>query len=148
MSKPFWIILIAQFIGAAGEELGWRCFLQPTFQTRMNKIIASNLVGFLWGIWHVGIFDQGWLYVLSFLLFTISISIILGELLSRTRDNNLIIATFIHTLINLGLLLLFKEESGNLFAMSTFAISSFIVAITIMFIFYTKSMNKKSLTQQ
>ncbi|MGO4110284.1 CPBP family intramembrane glutamic endopeptidase [Paenibacillus sp. YAF4_2] len=49
LSHPFWLIIIAQFIGAAGEEFGWRCFLQPLFQTKLGVLPSSILVGLLWG---------------------------------------------------------------------------------------------------
>ncbi|WP_051271294.1 CPBP family intramembrane glutamic endopeptidase [Shimazuella kribbensis] len=139
LSEPFWIIIIAQFIGAAGEEFGWRCFLQPLLQSRFSVTVTSIIVGLLWGVWHVGIFAEGWLYTLSFLLFTVSISLILGELLRKTNGSNLIIATLFHTLINLGLLLFFKEESGNVVAMATTAVACFIVAVAIIWIHAIRS---------
>jgi membrane protease YdiL (CAAX protease family) len=139
LSEPFWLIVIAQFIGAAGEEFGWRCFLQPALQTKMKRIYASIVVGMLWGIWHVGIFAYGWLYVLSFLLFSVSVSVLLGEWLYHTNGNNLVIATVTHTLLNLGMLLWFKEEFGDLTSIATLAISTFLVTIVTVISFYIRS---------
>jgi membrane protease YdiL (CAAX protease family) len=34
VGPPVAALLVAQFVGACGEELGWRCFLQPTLGTR------------------------------------------------------------------------------------------------------------------
>ncbi|MBB6734159.1 CPBP family intramembrane glutamic endopeptidase [Cohnella zeiphila] len=129
LSHPFWLIVIAQFIGAAGEEIGWRLFMQPALQTRMSVLASSVLVGLLWGVWHIGVFAEGWRYAGSFLLFAVSISVILGELLRRPHGLKLPTAAAFHMLINLGMLLWFKEESGDAYAMTTMAIACFIVAV-------------------
>jgi uncharacterized protein len=134
LSQPFWLIIIAQFIGAAGEELGWRCFMQPMLQTKLSVLHSSIIVGLFWGIWHIGIFSEGWLYAFLFIMMAISISVILGELLRDARGNNLIIATTFHALINLVLLLFFNEESGSLLAMAVLSIACLVAAIAILLI--------------
>lgn len=132
LTNPFWLIIIAQFIGAAGEEFGWRCFLQPFLQTRLKVLNASLLVGLLWGIWHVGIFSEGFMFAGLFILSTVSMSVFLGELLSRAKGNHLMLAVSFHALMNLGMLLLFDEENGNLFAMATLAGSVMILALSFL----------------
>jgi membrane protease YdiL (CAAX protease family) len=128
MAHPIWLILIAQFIGAAGEEIGWRCFLQPALQTRMGVLLSSVVVGLLWGVWHVGVFAEGWLYASSFILFAVCLSVILGELL-RGKRLKLPTATTFHALINLAMLLWFKEEGGDAYAMATMAVATLIAAV-------------------
>ena len=39
--------------GPWGEEAGWRGYLTPKLLQTQNAIVASLLVGFLWGIWHL-----------------------------------------------------------------------------------------------
>ncbi|GMK37725.1 hypothetical protein PCCS19_07790 [Paenibacillus sp. CCS19] len=129
LSHPFWLIVIAQFIGAAGEEIGWRCFLQPTLQNRIGVLPASIVVGILWGIWHVGVFSEGIAYASFFILFAVSLSVILGELMRNTRSGTLLLAAAYHALINLGLLLWFNEEDGSRLAMGTLSIACTIAAI-------------------
>ena len=34
VGPPVAALLVAQFAGACGEELGWRCLLQPTLRLR------------------------------------------------------------------------------------------------------------------
>jgi membrane protease YdiL (CAAX protease family) len=34
VGPPVAALLVAQFVGACGEELGWRCFLRPTLGSR------------------------------------------------------------------------------------------------------------------
>lgn len=131
LSHPFWLIVIAQFIGAAGEEIGWRCFLQPMLQSRFGVLPASVIVGFLWGIWHIGIFAEGPGYALLFILFAVSISVILGELLRDASGGRLLISTTFHALINLGLLIWFNEEDGSRQAMGTLAVSCTLLAVIV-----------------
>lgn len=126
---PFWLIAMAQFIGAAGEEVGWRCFLQPTLQRRLGVLPASILVGILWGVWHIGVFAEGLTYALFFILLAVSLSVILGELLREARGGRLLLSALFHALINLGLLVWFNEEDGSLLAIGALAISSAIVAM-------------------
>ena len=133
LSQPFLIIVIAQFIGAAGEEFGWRCFLQPFLQSRLGVLFSSILVGLLWGLWHVGIFAQGPAFAGFFLLMAITLSIIMGELLRHSKGNHLFISTIFHALINIGLLLFFNEENGDVFAMGTVAIVCTIISICVYF---------------
>ncbi|SFJ90181.1 Membrane protease YdiL, CAAX protease family [Paenibacillus sp. UNC496MF] len=132
LSHPFWIIVVAQFIGAAGEEVGWRCFLQPTLQSRIGTFPASIVVGIVWGVWHIGVFAEGWVYASLFILFAVALSVILGELLSDARGGRLLLATSCHALFNLGLLLWFNEEDGSRLAMGTLATACAIAAVIVM----------------
>ncbi len=132
LSHPFWLIAIAQFVGAAGEEIGWRCFLQPTLQSRIGVFPASVVVGLLWGIWHVGVFAEGWAYASLFLLFAVSISVILAELLRDAKGGRLPLAAFYHAVVNLGLLLWFNEEDGSRLAMGSLAAACAIAAIVVL----------------
>lgn len=57
------VLLIAQLVGivvgafvntvpAAGEEIGWRGYLQPALTARLGLVPALVLGGVLWGAWH------------------------------------------------------------------------------------------------
>lgn len=142
LSNPFWLIIIAQFIGAAGEEFGWRCFLQPFLQTRLSVLYASLLAGLLWGIWHVGIFSESFIYASLFILSTVSMSVFLGEVLRRAKENHLILAVSFHALMNLGMLLLFDEENGILLAMAALAGAVTILALSMLFLSRRTKNNK------
>ncbi|KRF67236.1 hypothetical protein ASG99_16545 [Bacillus sp. Soil768D1] len=131
LSQPFLIIVIAQFIGAAGEEFGWRSFFQPFLQSRLGVLLSSILVGLLWGIWHVSIFAKGAAFAGFFLLMAIALSIIMGELLRHSKGNHLFISTAFHALINIGLLLFFSDEAGDVYAMGTVAVVCTAVSIGV-----------------
>lgn len=148
LSHPFWLIVIAQFIGAAGEEIGWRCFLQPTLQQRIGILPASIVVGFLWGIWHVGVFSEGIVYASSFILFAVSLSVILGELMRNIRGGTLLLAAAYHALINLGLLLWFNEEDGSQLAMGTLSITCTIAAVIAVVVGQITRSKKRSTTNR
>ena len=47
------VILTIGIILSIGEEIGWRGFALPRLQTRTNPLIASLIIGVLWGIWHI-----------------------------------------------------------------------------------------------
>ncbi len=45
-----WAVL---FGGPLNEEMGWRGFALPRLQLRYSPLIASVIIGILWGLWHV-----------------------------------------------------------------------------------------------
>ncbi|AEV84461.1 abortive phage infection protein [Actinoplanes sp. SE50] len=126
---PFLLIAVAQLIGACGEEIGWRCLLQPLLRTRFGPLTASVLVGLLWGLWHVPVFAEGPWYGGLFLLATIALSVVMGLALERARSYRLLLAAGFHTLINLGMLLFMNEESGAVLPIALFGASAAVAAL-------------------
>ncbi|MGO4110285.1 hypothetical protein [Paenibacillus sp. YAF4_2] len=82
------------------------------------------------GGWH-NVYSEGLLFAVSFIMMAVSLSVIVGELLRDSGGNNLVIASVFHALINLGLLLLFNEESGNSSAMAIISIASLAAALAV-----------------
>lgn len=103
------LMFVGIVIGAIGEEIGWRSFLQLTLEKKNTALLASIIVGTIWGLWHLGHYKNGMLFMIGFLLFTISASVIVAWLL-RGMQYNLIISVLFHISINLGFLLLFKNS--------------------------------------
>ncbi|GIG64566.1 CPBP family intramembrane glutamic endopeptidase [Phytomonospora endophytica] len=124
----FALIVVAQFIGACGEEIGWRCWLQPLLRTRYGVLTSSITVGLLWAAWHVQIFAQDPLYAAAFVLGAVSMSVVLGVALDRSGQRLLLAGAF-HTLINLGMLLVMDEESGAVAPMALFGGSCLFAAL-------------------
>jgi membrane protease YdiL (CAAX protease family) len=105
--------LIGMIIGATAEEIGWRSFLQPTLEQKYSVLNSSLIVGLIWGIWHIGHYMNGLIFMLVFLMFTISVSIVIMFLLKNTR-HNIIISALLHFSINLGVGIYFAEGLENI----------------------------------
>jgi len=108
--------IIGMIIGATAEEIGWRSFLQPKLEQKHSIFVSSLIVGIIWGIWHIGHFMNGIVFMLGFLIFTISVSMVMMFLLKNTR-HNIIISGLFHFSINVGFGIYFTEgfENINLF---------------------------------
>ncbi|MEV6976617.1 type II CAAX endopeptidase family protein [Kitasatospora sp. NPDC093806] len=129
LAHPFGLIAVAQLVGACGEEIGWRCYLQPLLRTRFGPLTASVAVGLLWGAWHVQVFAQRPAYAAGFLLATVAMSVILGLGLDGMRSGRLLLAGGFHTLVNLGLLLAMDEEDGAVPPMLLFGGACLLAAV-------------------
>ena len=103
------LMITGMLIGAFGEEIGWRSFLQPIFEKKNSVFVASVFVGIIWGLWHVGHYRNGLLFMAGFLLFTISVSIMVAWLLQGT-EYNLIISAVFHLSINIGFFVFFHNS--------------------------------------
>lgn len=117
-------------IGALGEEIGWRGFLQPLLEKNSSALFASVIVGLLWGLWHVGHYKNGPLFMIAFLLFTVSASIIIAWMYRDTKFN-IIIPMLFHTSINLCFFILFKHSLADYKFMAITAVVWLIPAIVI-----------------
>jgi len=122
--------LLGMIIGAAAEEIGWRSFYQPTLEKKHSVFISSLIVGLTWGLWHIGHYRNGLIFMLGFLVFTISVSIIMVYLLRNTKYN-IIISTLFHVSINIGFTVLFTDGFSDI---KLFLINSFIWLITAIII--------------
>jgi len=101
--------LLGIIVGAAAEEIGWRSFFQPTLENKHSVFVSSLTVGLTWGIWHIGHYRNGLIFMLGFLIFTVSVSIIVMYLLRNTQYN-LIISALFHVSINVGFTFFFYRR--------------------------------------
>lgn len=115
------------FIGALGEELGWRGYLQPLLETELSMVVSAVMAGVLWGIWHISYYQYGLSFMAGFTLFTIGASVILGVLLS-SDDYNLLAAVIFHIFINVGFVLFFKDIFTDPKAMLTNGVVWLVIA--------------------
>jgi membrane protease YdiL (CAAX protease family) len=99
------IMLGGMLLGAFGEELGWRGYLQNLLSRRQNGLIAFLIVGVLWGLWHVGNYQNGPTYVLFFVFSTIGYSAVMAWLI-QGANYNVIPACLFHFAVNAGFFLL------------------------------------------
>jgi membrane protease YdiL (CAAX protease family) len=105
--------MLGIIIGSAAEEIGWRSFFQPTLEQKHSVFVSCVIVGLTWGIWHIGHFVNGPIFMLGFLVFTVSVSIIIVFLYKNTQ-NNIIISSMFHTSINIGFTIYFTNGFENI----------------------------------
>lgn len=91
-------------LGAIGEELGWRGYLQKKLDTRTRGLFSSLLVGALWMPIHVAFFGKGPVFLLFLALLIISYSVVIYVLVQDTGFN-VLLASIFHLAINLSNLL-------------------------------------------
>lgn len=102
LTSPVTIIIcffaIVIFGGPLGEELGWRGFILPKLQEKINPLTSSIILGVIWTSWHIPMFyfhvsgyDIGFI---SYLLETIRLSILFTWLYNRTKSSLLIVILY------------------------------------------------------
>jgi len=124
---------IGLLIGAIAEEIGWRSFLQPTLEKNHSVFISSVIVGLIWGLWHMNYYFNGILFVLTFIIFSISASIIIMYLLKETQYS-IIISSLFHASINISFRIFFGINLDSKILFYLFLINSIVwllVAIII-----------------
>jgi membrane protease YdiL (CAAX protease family) len=123
------------------EEIGWRGFALPRLLNRVNALIASVILGLVWGAWHLPIFIWNIKGLSSstpfyiYLVYTISISVVMTWLLNHTQGS-LLVAIFFHFWINdwprfQYALLPVEDPGGSTFVMSTWLMAAFAVLVVV-----------------
>jgi membrane protease YdiL (CAAX protease family) len=100
---PFVLYLLLQLVGAAGEEIGWRGFMQPLLERRTARFAAAALTGVVWALWHVQIFAAAPLVAVAFLVSTVAFAILLGYMGNGSLWQRTATAAVGHWLINVTL---------------------------------------------
>jgi membrane protease YdiL (CAAX protease family) len=143
--QPLLIIpnfLVMFFIGGSvQEEFGWRGFALPRLLKTWNPLVASLLLGFIWGIWHLPLFfiegtGQYYMPLGIFLLMTFAFSVLFTWFYLHTGEN-LFSALLFHTTLNtfLGVFPpIQKIVGGNQLGMTYIMIAYGIVALVVVFL--------------
>lgn len=56
MQHPLYTALLqfpVMIVGGGLEEIGWRGFLQPTFQKRLSAFFSTLIISGIWAAWHI-----------------------------------------------------------------------------------------------
>ena len=87
-----------------GEEVGWRGYALPALQVRYSALLASLILGVLWGLWHLPVFfnpDTSYsnLPLLLFLVFIVPVAVLMTWLFNST-GGSVLMAMLFHAVLN------------------------------------------------
>jgi len=112
LAIPVIVLIIPYFIfillaGGGQEEFGWRGYAQEPLQQRFGILGGSILLGIAWGMWHLPLWfmpGEGHAYYsfFAFLLFTVSMSVIIGWLYNAS-GKKLVIPWIMHAISNVSM---------------------------------------------
>ena len=102
--QPISTINLIVFVLIAGEEIGWRGFALPHLAKRVGWLQASLIIGLLWAIWHLPLFNMAGMPqygspFLPYIGYTIALSVILS-VLTLSTGGSVVIATLFHGAVN------------------------------------------------
>lgn len=134
-------VIISAIPGAFMEELGWRGFALPKLQGKNTALIASIILGLIWGVWHIpSMVFFGETNALSIIWAVVNFipATILFTWLYNNTQGSLLLVTLFHasTQYSNNFLGMIPTETAN--------IISWIVAIVILFVFGMKNLSKDS----
>jgi uncharacterized protein len=94
------------FVLIVGEELGWRGYAFPRLLAERSALVASLILGALWGAWHLPTFfvpgaPQNGLPFSAFVVLTVAYSVVIGWVYVHARGS-VLIASLMHGAINLS----------------------------------------------
>lgn len=110
---PFMVFAVAQVLGALGEEIGWRGFMQPMLESRVSRLTAILITGTTWALWHVQAYTQGLVVALSFFTTAVAFAVLLGYLSNGTVRQRILIATTGHWAINVALAMAVGDDTAS-----------------------------------
>ena len=124
LPAPLALILLAQFLGAAGEEVGWRGLVQPLLETRMPALPAAVITGLFFGLGHFYVAGVGIAVYSVFVVSAIAQSIAAAALTTgRSYWVRILVATVLHWGINIGILVGFSNADESMLWMTNTAIA-------------------------
>lgn len=110
-------ILLNVWMWLITEETAWRGYALPRLQRRFNPLVASLVLGALWGLWHLPLFFiadsfQAQIPLVGFLVSTVATSVIIGWVFNHARGSVLIVA-LLHGLTDVAIAFSGVMTSGS-----------------------------------
>lgn len=101
---PYFVFIL--LVGGGQEEFGWRGYAQEPLQQKFGILNGSIILGLVWGVWHLPLWfmsGEGHTYYpfSAFLIFTVSMSVIIGWLYNAS-GKKLIIPLIVHSISNVS----------------------------------------------
>ena len=142
LRQPLLILptFVAMFLvgGSVQEEFGWRGYALPRLLAVWNPLLASVVLGLVWGLWHWPLFfvdgaSQAFMPFGVFVLLVTGFSVLFTLAYVRT-GRNLFSALLLHTVINTSLSLfppIEQRAGGNQMALTYLALAYVVVAVVL-----------------
>ena len=136
------------------EEIGWTGYAFPKMSLRQNKIIASIIIGLLWGCWHLPVIDflgsatPHGQYLLAFFLAFIALLTAMRVIIAWVYSNtgSVFLAQLMHA-ISTGCLVMFGPSKISPAQEALwYAVYAVILWITVLIIFLITSKKHERLT--
>lgn len=122
---PLYLVMVVlmPWNGPVGEEFGWRGYALPKLQNKYGPLIASLVIGSIWGIWHLPSFFApqgvigaiatalGMVFLIPYTLGTIANSIFMTWLYNKSKASALIAGIIWHAAINFWAPVLLSDSS-------------------------------------
>jgi len=122
---PLYLVMVVlmPWNGPVGEEFGWRGYALPRLQNKYGALIASLVIGLIWGFWHlpsffapsgvVGVLTAsiGLVFIPLYILGTIANSIFMTWLYNKSKASALIAGIVFHAAINFWAPILLSDSS-------------------------------------
>lgn len=134
-------VVISAIPGAFMEELGWRGFALPKLQGRSTALIASIVVGLIWGAWHIpSMIFSGETNTLNIIWSVVNFipGAILFTWLYNNAQGSLLLVTLFHASIQ------YSNNFLGVVPSETADIVTWLVAIIILFVFGMRNLSKDS----
>jgi membrane protease YdiL (CAAX protease family) len=103
-------LLMIVITGPLGEEYGWRGFALPRLLRSFSPLVASLILGFIWGLWHLPTFlfselPQGGVSLPLFVLGALSLSVIITWMYLHVKGS-VLFSVLLHFAVNFSLSLI------------------------------------------
>lgn len=136
------VIMLVSILLAFGEEAGWRGYLLPRLQARMDAVPASLLFGVVWFVWHIPLLLQtsGWPIPVRG-LWTVSGAVIFTWLFNNTGGSVLAVTLF-HAGTNIWgrLIGAFPVVTGEVVSGYILSTGNVVVAVLLVVLYGTRSL--------
>jgi membrane protease YdiL (CAAX protease family) len=134
--------LVLQMITTGlAEEPGWREFAMPRMQRRYGPLLATVVVGVLWGAWHLPLFLTDWggpahdiTPVAEFMATTLAFSFVMTWVFNRTGES-MPLVMLTHTSVNNFISTAWSDmfpHADAAYGSHAFLVSSFAAALIIL----------------
>ncbi|MFC8826601.1 CPBP family intramembrane glutamic endopeptidase [Streptomyces sp. NPDC057137] len=99
-------LLVQMITTGLAEEPGWREFAMPRMQNRYGPLVATLVVGVLWGAWHLPLFLTDWgggrhdpMSVVEFMVTALAFSAVMTWVFNRSGES-MPLVMLLHTSVN------------------------------------------------